>query len=174
MVPGGGLLIGQENLSQQLSPPSVCMVPRGFEYQPSRNTRANTNMLAPQILWSAWMILELHCWGDPDPMSVDRNYGFSTSMDLARQCLVALQACNGGVPRVNIRGSEWVQKTDVMRMGRVLVMNVAIETWITDDPPILMPARTDTTDGVKATVTVDATSPDGSSSIQAEQFDVPR
>lgn len=169
----GQILIGQENLSQLTAAPGICLVPMGFEYKPSRNTRANVHALSPQILWSSWLLLSIHCWGDDDPKQVDPVYSFSSAIDLSRQALVSLQAANGGVPRVDIRGSEFVQKTDKNRMGRKLVLSVAIEVWVTDDPPIFMPPRTATTPGVHADVAIDVTSPDGSSTIQAVTFEVP-
>lgn len=173
LVPNGAILFGQESLPKMIDAPSIVIVPRGFSYRPARNTRANLTERAPHILWSQWMRLEVHCWGDEDPEHRSELYSFSTATDLSRQVLVALQGLNGGVPRVEIGGSDWVQLSDVNRRGRMLVMNVSIETFVTEDPPALVPFATATTPGVQAAIKMNLATQDGSSTVTEAAFVAP-
>jgi hypothetical protein len=173
LVPDGAILMGQESLSKMIDAPSIVVVPRGYSYRPARNTRQDQTSFSPHILWSQWMRLEAHCWGDEDPNQRSELYSFSTATDLSRQLLVALQGLNGGVPRVEISGAEWAQKSDVNRRGRMLVMSVSIETFVEDDPPILMPYATKATPGVQGEIVMNLTSPDGSQTTTEATFVAP-
>ena len=173
LVPDGAILFGQESLPKAVDAPSIVIVPRGYTYRPARNTRSNLTDFAPHILWSQWMRLEVHCWGDEDPEHRSELYSFSTATDLSRQVLVALQGLNGGVPRVEVGGAEWVQLSDVNRRGRKLVLTVSIETFVTEDPPALLPYATLTTPGVQTALKMNLVSGDGTSTTTEATFVAP-
>ena len=170
LVPDNTILVGQETLPEHRDAPSIVIVPRGFKYAPARHTR---DSFVPQLLWSSWLELEVHCWGDDDPRRTMPLYSFSTATELARQVLVALQSVNGGVARVRIDESEFVQRTDTNRNGRTLVMMCSIEAFVAHDAPILVPLATSTTGGATMVITPNLTSPDGTSTISEGVFSVP-
>jgi hypothetical protein len=170
LSPSNTISVGQETLSDLRDAPSINIVPRGFKYEGARDMR---NGFVPEILWSSWLQLECHCWGDDDASGVSQLNAFSSATELARQVLDALQRQNGGVARVRVEGAEFVQKTDTNRNGRMLVVRAAIETLLARDPPILVPLATATTPGAVISITPTLTSPDGTSTISEGVFVVP-
>src|ERR1019366_3374339 len=122
--PDNTILVGQESLPEHRDAPSIVIVPRGFKYAPARHTR---DSFVPQLLWSSWLELEVHCWGDDDPRRTMPLYSFSTATELARQVLVALQSVNGGGPRVRIHGAEFLPRPQKNRNRPTPVMMCSIE-----------------------------------------------
>lgn len=170
LVPENTVVVGSETTSDLRDAPSIYVVPTGFKYRPARNTRDG---FVPALLWSWWLDLEAHCWGDDDPEGVRSLYGLSTATELGRQFLNALQHVNGGVSRVEVGGSEFIQRTDVNRNGRMLVLRASIEGFVAKDPPILVPLATSTTPGATFVITPNITSPDGTSTISEGVYVVP-
>jgi hypothetical protein len=165
LVPRNTILYGQEVLSELESAPSIAIVPRGFTYRHARETANET--FDPRRLFSQWMMLECHCWGDDNSANpADNLYAFSTATELARELLVAMCDNNFGPHAVDVTGSEFIQKTDVNRQGRVLVLHVELETFVVRDSPLLIPS-------VTTLVTVGAQGADGTSTVAETTFTVP-
>jgi hypothetical protein len=170
LVPDGRILVGQETLSKQISSPSIRVVPIDVRFTESDFIPDN---IEPRTLYSQWLRLEAHCWGyDSDDPSKPL-WGFSSSLELARQFIVALCDSNLGPANVRVLGGEWVQRTDINRQGRVLVVTVEIETWLTRDPAVQLPAATSTTPGVQATVGVSIENPITGTPTSGASFVVP-
>ena len=170
LIPRGEILVGQEQLPQNFAPPVITVIPRGFRYVPARHFGAN---FVPKPIWSWWLDLEVHCWGDDDPSGTSALYSFSSAAELARQFLTALALAAGGPARVQPGASEWVQLTDVNRLGRILVIRPSFERHVNLDPPILVPVATSTTGGAVIDITANLTSPDATSTISEAVFAVP-
>lgn len=170
LVPDNQFLIGQESLSNYVSAPAIAIVPRGARFN---EARYSIDQDEPRLLLSQWIRLECHCWGHDDPAGLSQAYSFSTSLELFRQLYVALQAVQYGPAHVLVSSSEFVQKTDVNRQGRMFVANVDIETFLVVDPPLFVPVATSTTPGIQSLVTMDLTTSDGSSTVTEAQFVVP-
>jgi hypothetical protein len=174
LVPNGGLLYGQENEATLVSAPAILVVPTGFRIRTSAD-RNMPDVVEPILLYSQWMVLRVWCWGDDDPNRVnpDPLYAFSTATELARQLIVALCDNQYGPAHVVVDRASWVQNTDVNRQGRVLELDVAVETFLVRDANIQMPVATNTTPGIQASVTVSGQSPDGSQTQAEATFVVP-
>lgn len=151
-------LIGQESLPQWTSAPSIYIVPRGMRIKSVRRNGVEDPPV--NASYSQWLLLECHCWGDDDPMGQSQVYSFSTTSELARQLIMGFvdAAIGGQVARGEahtlVESSEFRQLTNVNRQGRTLVLNLAQETFIMRDPPVIVPVATATTPGVQASVTV--------------------
>jgi hypothetical protein len=170
LVPKGEILVGQEQLSEHYDAPAITVVPRGFRYVPARNF---SQSLIVRHIWSWWLDLEVHCWGDDDPQGISQLYSFSSATELARQFLAALALAAGGPARVQPGSSEWVQHTDVNRRGRKLVCRPSFERHVNADAPLPLPLATSTTPGVTFSFAAQETSPDGSSTVTQAIFTVP-
>lgn len=152
LVPNNQILVGKETLPQQISSPSIRIVPGDVRYTASDYIPDNTE---PRTVYSQWLSFEAHCWGQDDPAGLKLLYGFSTALELGRQLIVALVDSNIGPANVHVLGGSWVQEVNVNRQGRVLVLNIEIETWVTRDPAIQVPAATSTTPGVTTAISVE-------------------
>lgn len=173
LVPNGVILFGQESLSELESAPAIHVVPRGFVYKHARET-ANQDF-DPRRLFSQWMQLECHCWGDDNPDRItDTLYAFSTATELARELLVAFCDNNFGPHSVDVTASQFIQKTDQNRQGRTLILHVELETFVARDPPWLGPiATTPGGPGISVGATVYAQSQDGTSTVGEATFTIP-
>lgn len=153
LIPDQQILVGQEQLSKQLTPPTIVVVPRGVRYRSMRHIERTS--FTPELLWSAWIQIDAHCWGHEDPDQRSELYSFSTSLELMRQFLVSVQFVTGDVSRIEANGAEWVQDVDINRLGRHLVVSIGIEYSIAVDPPILASFVTGTKTGIQVSVTAD-------------------
>ena len=171
LVPNNQFLIGQETLPQLVSAPAIMIVPRGAKFNSARYT---PDQIEPRLLLSQWIMLECHCWGNDDPAGLSQVYSFSTALELFRQLYVAMQAVQYGPAHVRVESSEFVQRTDVNRQGRMFVASVALETFLVVDPPVFAPVATTTTPGIQASLTMDLTTADGSSMVTEATFVVPQ
>jgi len=147
--PDGQILLGQEQLSRELSPPYCIVIPTGATFEPARKLRDG---IEPEMLEGQWLEFEAHCWGYEDPDSRTSTYSFSTAVEVWRELYWSLTLVNGGVPNVRASMGEWVQKTDINRLGRVLVVRFALRTWLTADPPIFAPFATTGVPGIEISV----------------------
>jgi hypothetical protein len=110
-------------------------------------------------------MFDAHIWGDVDPSGANPLYDFNTTLELYRELVGAFWRQLGGAPSLEHGESRWVQPTDDRRLGRMLVAPIAFFADLTDEPYVLLPYSTATSPGVQAHVTVEETSPDGSSTI---------
>jgi hypothetical protein len=79
--------------------------------------------------------------------------------------LVALAHNLGGPAAIRLYSARWDQPTDMVRRGRLLVVEVGFETPVTQEPYIVLPFSTATTSGVQIHATLEVVFPDGSSSV---------
>lgn len=185
LVPDGVMLIGQESVAKIDSAPGIVLVPRGFRYEHAREvvdragSPADTSNSLPDFdprpVFSQWLELEAHCWGDDDPSLKSQNYAFSSATELARQLVVALVDTQGGPHAVQITGAQFVQKVDWNRQGRMLVLDIEVETFVIRDAPYLLPVAGPggNPPGVVGAVVVSAQSQDGTSTVQETTFSLP-
>jgi hypothetical protein len=175
LVPQAAVLVGREYSGQEMSPPRIVVVPTGARYAPGRRVGKQTGVFDipnanPAIFWLQWLTFRAECWGEETPRGAQVGsslYSFSTAVELARELMGALVRVLGGVPNIQIDGAEFDQPRDVVRFGRLYVLNFAIGTNVTDEPWVLV-------NPVTADVAVDITSPDGSSTADnVVQFQVP-
>jgi hypothetical protein len=114
-----------------------------------------------------------HFWGDetPTPSSPpteqDLWYSFNSTVELEREFLGALMRNCGNDPAVKLHGGEWVQPTNMQRLGRLLVLSFSIETPVTDEPWTILPYA-QSTGGSGVSIQIDPVMlfPDGTSSDQ--------
>lgn len=169
----GQVQVGEEYLAAFKDAPGIVVVPVGAYYEPARHLQSNGGGIGiqagnPKILWSQWLRWDAHVWGYPDNLSdvMDVN-SFSFTLELAREFLDALRHVNGGIPRIKPEVARWVQNTNLNRVGRKYVLTFALETYVTDEPYIILSP-------VTADVSVSMLSADGSSTTsETDSFTVP-
>lgn len=115
--------------------------------------------------WRGHLHFDVHLWGDPDPTGQNPLWDFSTTTELYREFVIAWAQNLGNIPNVNIGEGVWRQPTDDKRLGRLLVVPVAWAADISQEPWIVLPYATSTTDGVQVDTTVEMSFPDGSTSV---------
>lgn len=149
----GSLMIGQEWLRREHSPPRIVIVPMGARYQaaiksgrqPLNGSVGNTS---PKDRKLRWLMFEAHIWGDPDPTNANALQDFNACIEMERELLTSLYDQCGGSPNVPHETSEFRQPTDDVRLGRLLVLPFAIGTPVVDLPYTILPYSTATSSGV--------------------------
>jgi hypothetical protein len=118
-------------------------------------------------------VFRAHFWGDetPTPQSPpteqDLWYSFNSTIELEREFLGALMRNCGNDPAVKLHGADWVQPTNMQRLGRLLVLTFSIETPVTDEPWTILPfAQSTGSSGLGIQIDVAMSFPDGTSSDQ--------
>jgi hypothetical protein len=170
--------LGQEWLRAEESPPRIVVVPTTTEYramqqfgtQPMQGLATNIN---PRPFFLRRLHFRAHFWGDPSPTpgnpptEQDLWYAFSSAIELEREFLGALMRQAGNDPAIHPSHGEWTQPTDMLRLGRLLVLNFSIETPVTDEPyTILQYAQSTGGSGVSILVDVAMSFTDGTSTDQ--------
>jgi hypothetical protein len=168
--------LGKEQIRAEESPPRIVVVPshNSYEYARKMGTQPPTGQIDaqnPAIIATRLMHFEAHLWGDESPTpgnpptEQDLWYSFSSTIELEREFIGALMRQLGNItnPRsglnVRLSDSRWTQPTDIVRLGRLLVLPFAVGTAVTDEPwTITIPAR--------IAVDTQAQFPDGTSSDQ--------
>lgn len=172
LVPDGAVLVGKEHLPVQQRAPRIVIVPMGATYEPARRVGkqvspglVNAN---PAVFWLQWLKFYAYCWGPDAPQKSAKTtlYGFSTSLELARELMGALARNLGGVPNIRLEPAEFDQPRDIMKSGRLYVLGFAIGTSVTDEPWTIA-------EPVSGDVTVSETSPDGSQNVVQMRFGAP-
>ena len=173
----GGFLFGQEQLRREHAPPRIVIVPTGAQsYKVTSRmpqglptgTRADIN---PKVFLLRLQSFEAHLWGQPtptpsSPMTMeDIVSDFNDAVELERAFLDGLRIYCGNMPNLHINRSEFRQPTDDVRLGRLLVLDFAIETQVSTLPATVLTYATPGIPGTSVSVQADvtATFPDGSS-----------
>jgi hypothetical protein len=166
--PTAPILIGQEWLRREHSPPRIVLVPTYMRNAPGSAMGVQPMVgLASQkptkVFWRAIIGFDAHLWGDPDPQAINPLFDFNTTIELYRELLGAFVRQMGGIPNMAIGEGHWDQPTDDKRLGRLLVVPVGFYADITDEPYILAPWATKAASGVQVHATVAVQFPDGTS-----------
>ncbi len=177
-LPAATLHLGQEWLVAEESPPRIVVVPTTFRYGPSRQLGGAGNIFAtqassdPKAIWRRIMSFDAFIWGNESPSpsvppveNPDLWYSFSSTTELERELLIALRNNLGGAAAIAIEGARWEQPTDLLRFGRLLVLQFAFDTPVTQEPAVILPFATQTTSGVQVSATIEEVWPDGTSTI---------
>lgn len=164
----GALLIGQEWLRHEHSPPRIVLVPVGSSYEAP--TRAGIQPYAGAMQDSTqklrkgrWLLFEAHLWGDPDSTFQNALQDFNACIELERELLTSMSDQFGGTTNIKVTRGEFKQPTDENRAGRVLVLSFGVWTAVVDLPWTFLAYATSTTAGVSVATAVAVTWPDGSS-----------
>ena len=174
----GGFLFGQEQLRREHKPPRVVIVPMGAEqYSKTRRmpqqglATGKFSDLSPKVFLSRHQTFEAHLWGQPtltpsSPMTLaDLVSDFNDETELERSLLDGLRIYCGNVFKMHINRSEFRQPTDDNRLGRLLVLEFAIETGVSTLPATVLPYSSTPIPGssVQIALSVTGTSPEGGS-----------
>lgn len=157
--------LGQEQLSQEESPPRIVVVPTHNEYAPAKRigTQPMTGGVTafnPRPFYVRRCYFEAHLWGDESPSpstpptEQDLWYSFNSAIELERELFGALMRNAGNNPALRFRESRWSQPTNMQRLGRLLVLPFSFETPVTDEPWVTVAPTT-------INVDVEASFPDG-------------
>jgi hypothetical protein len=166
----GSLLIGQEWIRRQHSPPRIVIVPTGARYEATRRVgvqpmSGRVEGLQPKIREMRWLQFDAHLWGDPDLTSANGLQDFNACIELEAELLTALYDQCGGTPNVRHGVARFEQPTDDARMGRVMVLPFEIGTNVTDLPYTILPYATDSASGVTVLTEMSTVFADGTSSV---------
>ena len=166
----GALMIGQEWLRREQSPPRIVIVPVGAKYEYKRQpgvqpVRGRVGEISPKLRERRWLCFEAHLWGDPDPTNVTALQDFNACLELEAELLTAIYDNCGGTPNVKHSDSRFEQPTQDVRLGRLFVLPFAIGTDVTDLPYTILPYATDASSGVSVHTTIEAVWNDGTSTI---------
>lgn len=166
----GSLMIGEEWLRREHSPPRIIIVPMGTRYEPARRSgvqpyRGRIEEQSNKYRQYRWIQFEAHLWGDPDLTGVNALQDFNSCVELERELLTSLYDNCGNTPNVRVSDGRWEQPTHDLRFGRLLVVPFAIGTPVVDLPYVILPYATDTSSGVSIDTTVEVNWPDGSSTV---------
>jgi hypothetical protein len=179
-LPAATLHLGQEWLQATESPPRIVVVPTTFRYGPSRQlggaagpnayfTQASSN---PKAVWRRIVGFDAYCWGDESPSmssppveNPDAWYGFSSATELERELLIALRNNLGGAAAISEMSARWEQSTDMLKLGRLLIVSFAFDTPVTQEPYVILPFASETASGVQVSATMEEVWPDGTSTI---------
>lgn len=165
LVPEEQIVVGQENAANAYSPPTIIVIPKGYTYRPARHDR---DPMSPELQWSAWLQVEAQLWGPEDPEGSDPLYSFSSTAELARQFLNGLvYAQKNSIDSVHVEGAEWVQNVNINRLGRKLVLQVDVQTYVAKDPPLFVPFETATTPGAVVDISAQISTPPAQSPASA-------
>ena len=175
----GGFLFGQEQLRREHAPPRIVIVPTGApsykatSRMPQGLPTGRRSDINPKVFLSRLQSFEAHLWGDPtatpsSPMTMaDLTSDFDACVELERAFLDGLRIYCGNMPNLHINRSEFRQPTDDVRLGRLLVLDFAIETQVSTLPATVLSYSTTPVPGSSFDVsaTVEMQFPDGGSSI---------
>jgi len=164
----GSLMIGQEWLRREHSPPRIVLVPTGARYEHSRRPgvqpiSGRVAEVEPKFRFTRWLSFEAHLWGDPDLSGTNGLQDFNACIELERELLTALYDNCGGTPNIRHSDSRIEQPSQDLRFGRLWILPFAIGTPVVDLSNVVLPFATATTAGVQVDTTVQANFPDGSS-----------
>ena len=166
----GSIMVGQEWLRREQSPPRIILVPVGAKYMAPRRQgyqppTGGSGDGEPKVREQRWLLFEAHLWGDPDPTNLNALQDFNACIELEAELLTALYDNCGGTPNIQHGEARFEQPTNDVRLGRLMILPFAIGTNVTDLPNIVLPYATDSSGGVTVVTTVQATWPDGQSTL---------
>jgi hypothetical protein len=170
----GSIAVGQEFKPYQLSPPSITIQPMGADYRPPRHpgSRDDANA-ASYVAFARWWKFRAFLWGDeasdttgvtPAPPWIGPAWNSAT--ELERELLISLVKFSVGIPAVRPERLDVLQPEDVTKLGRMLVLDFALESPVADVPWLALPYATSTTAGVVVEAEIVFVSADGTSSTQ--------
>ena len=162
----GGIVFGHEVIPTKSSPPRITADVMGTRTETARHFGASlttdgvpANNLAT-MWWKQWLEVEFHLWGNPDTTGVDRGVDFDACFELMREVQYALLTVGEGVPNVRILSSRFEHPTDVLRNGRLLVLNVEVAFNLSTDLPFTeLTFATPTQSGVAIDTVVNEVNP---------------
>jgi len=168
--PAGSIMVGEEWLRHEQSPPRIVLVPTTISLSPARmlgiQAAANSQRVSDLPLRSFYyqrIRFDAHLWGNPDPNGANPLYDFNSTLELYRELVGAFYRQLGGAPSIEHGEARWAQPTQDRRLGRMLIVPIAFFGDLTDEPYTLLPYSTATSGGVQAAITVVENFPDGSS-----------
>ena len=143
--------LGGEWLQAEESPPRIVVVPTSTSYEYARIMGAQpptglVTAINPRIFATRWMHFRANFWGDETPapatppIETDLWYSFNSTIELEREFLGSMMRNLGNVTNpktgmnVRIGDGQWVQPTNMQRLGRLLVLEFSIGTAVTDEP----------------------------------------
>lgn len=166
----GALMIGQEWVDANHSPPRIVIVPKGARYaaakvmgvQPGQGLVRNAN---PKVRRLRILEFEAHLWGQPDLTNQNTLQDFNDCLELERELLTAMFDNLTNVPGIEIMGGRFEQPQNMNRLGRLYLLNFAIHTPVADNSYVILPFANPGPSGVSVVTQVSAVFADGSSSI---------
>lgn len=163
--------MGAEWLLAEEDAPRIVVVPTGASYEKYRGLGDQTGIVGdfnPKPFYRRLVSFDAYCWGNDKPSTsteTDTWVSFNTAIEIEREFLVAVVHNVGGPAAVEMRGSKWDQPTDMNRRGRLLVVSLALETIVSQEPYIVLPFSTASTSGVQIDATISMLWPDGTSTV---------
>ena len=175
----GGFLFGQEQLRREHSPPRIVIVPTSSTYEKTRRMsqggvpNGTWSDLNPKVFLARVQTFEAHLWGadtltPSSPMTTaDLVSGFNDCTELERSLLDGLRIYCGNVFNLHINRSEFRQSTDDNRLGRLLVLEFAIETQVSTLPATVLSYSATPVPGqsLQVALAVTATTESGASTV---------
>jgi hypothetical protein len=166
----GTIPIGAEYLDMQLSPPCIWVVPVSERFGPKDRSGIEDGYTQPPPTryYTTRHTLEAWCWGDEDPSFAatgNTAYSFDSTLELRREFVLGLVKL-GDVPELGSLEGRWEQPSNEVRLGRLFVLTFDVKLGLDDDPYVFLPFATDSSSGVQVVTTIQAISPDGTSTEQ--------
>ena len=157
--PTAPIMIGQEWVRREQTPPRIVLVPTGIRNSPGaaigiQPMAGDISQRPLKVFWRGIIMFDAHLWGDPDPSSQNSLFDFDTTIELYRELLGSMVRVQGGIPNVSIEQARWDQPTEDRRLGRLLIVPIGFYADISDEPYVVVPWATQSTSGLQADITV--------------------
>jgi len=137
----GGIVFGHEVIPTRSSPPRITADLKDIRTETARHFGASLTSdgilgnNTASLWWRQWLHVEFHLWGNPDVTGVDRGADLDACFELMREVEYALLTVGEGIPNTRILAADFVQPTDLIRNGRLLVLSVEIAWNLSTDTP---------------------------------------